>query len=104
MLKAEKVFRKLNITNIVTKYADGNLGWKEQIPFDRIIITAATSNITKEKSFKMSALVGHALYFKAWSDLHGDMKTPTWKKEDLVQYFKGAWKHLNKQNSDTELK
>ncbi len=48
LLKAEKVFRKLNITNIVTKYADGNLGWKEQIPFDRIIITAATSSITKE--------------------------------------------------------
>ena len=25
-----------------------NLGWKEQIPFDRIIITAATPSISKE--------------------------------------------------------
>ena len=47
-LNAEKIFSKLKITNIVTKYADGNLGWKEQIPFDRIIITAATSSISKE--------------------------------------------------------
>jgi len=48
LVKAEKIFQELNISNIVTKYADGNLGWKEQIPFDRIIITAATSNISKE--------------------------------------------------------
>ena len=46
--KAANIFNELKISNIVTKYADGNLGWKEQIPFDRIIITAATSNITKE--------------------------------------------------------
>ena len=47
-LNAEKIFSKLKITNIVTKYADGNFGWKEQIPFDRIIITAATPLISKE--------------------------------------------------------
>ncbi len=46
-IKAEKIFKELKISNIVTKYADGNLGWKEQIPFDRIIITAATSHISK---------------------------------------------------------
>ena len=44
----EKVFEELKISNIVSKYADGNLGWKEQIPFDRIIITAATPFISKE--------------------------------------------------------
>ena len=48
LLKSENVFKELKISNIVTKYADGNLGWKEQIPFDRIIITAATSEISKE--------------------------------------------------------
>ena len=48
LFKAENVFKELKIPNIVTKYADGNLGWKEQIPFDRIIITAATSSISKE--------------------------------------------------------
>ena len=50
LIKAEKIFQELNISNIVPKYADGNLGWKEQIPFDRIIITAATSQISKEIS------------------------------------------------------
>ena len=49
-VKAENIFKELKISNIVTKYADGNLGWKEQIPFDRIIITAATSHISKEIS------------------------------------------------------
>tara|TARA_Y100000590_G_scaffold364880_1_gene423476 strand:- start:1164 stop:1793 length:630 start_codon:yes stop_codon:yes gene_type:complete len=42
---AEKIFNELKLTNIVTKHADGNLGWNEQIPFDRIIYTAATNNI-----------------------------------------------------------
>lgn len=40
------VFKKLNLTNIVAKYDDGNKGWEEQIPFDRIIFTAATDNIS----------------------------------------------------------
>ena len=50
LIKAEKVFEDLQISNIVSKYADGNLGWKEQIPFDRIIITAATNQISNEIS------------------------------------------------------
>tara|TARA_Y100000590_G_scaffold469224_1_gene655634 strand:- start:1357 stop:1983 length:627 start_codon:yes stop_codon:yes gene_type:complete len=48
LLEAEKIFNKLRITNIVTKYADGNLGWNEQIPFDRIIFTAATRIISND--------------------------------------------------------
>ena len=46
LLKAENNFRNLKLTNIVTKFADGNLGWKEQVPFDRIIFTAATKKIS----------------------------------------------------------
>jgi len=46
--KAEDNFKKLKITNIVTKHADGNLGWKEQNKFDRIIFTAATKEIPKQ--------------------------------------------------------
>ncbi len=46
--KAENIFQELNISNIVSKYADGNLGWEEQITFDRIIITAATPFLSKE--------------------------------------------------------
>ena len=45
-VKAEINFKELKLTNIVTKHADGNLGWKEQIPFDRIIFTAAINEIS----------------------------------------------------------
>jgi len=47
LINAEKVFDKLKLSNIVTKHADGNLGWKEQIPFDRVIFTAATKEISE---------------------------------------------------------
>ncbi len=45
---SSNIFKELQLTNIVTKYDDGNNGWLEQIPFDRIIFTAATKNITKK--------------------------------------------------------
>ena len=48
LIQAEKILFKLKLTNIVTKHADGNLGWKEQIPFDRIIFTAATLKISDQ--------------------------------------------------------
>ena len=44
--KASKIFDELQLTNIVSKHEDGNNGWVEQIPFDRIIFTAATEKIT----------------------------------------------------------
>lgn len=44
--KAELIFSNLRINNIVSKVADGNDGWIEQKPFDRIIITAATKNLS----------------------------------------------------------
>ena len=46
--KAIKIFQELKITNIVAKYQDGNEGWIEQIPFDRIIYTAATKQISNK--------------------------------------------------------
>ncbi len=46
--KSAKIFKELQLTNIVSKYEDGNNGWIEQIPFDRIIFTAATENISNK--------------------------------------------------------
>ena len=43
--KAEEKFRELNITNIFCKHGDGGLGWNDQAPFDRIMITAAAPEI-----------------------------------------------------------
>ncbi|MEE2567628.1 protein-L-isoaspartate(D-aspartate) O-methyltransferase [Hyphobacterium marinum] len=39
--EAEARFAALKLTNIVTRVGDGSLGWPEQAPFDRIIVTAA---------------------------------------------------------------
>ena len=48
LIHAENMFYKLKLTNIVTKHEDGNFGWKEQIPFDRVIFTAATLKISDQ--------------------------------------------------------
>ena len=39
---SNNIFKELKLTNIVSKYDDGNNGWIEQIPFDRIIFTAVS--------------------------------------------------------------
>jgi protein-L-isoaspartate(D-aspartate) O-methyltransferase len=38
---AEKRLETLQITNVITRFGDGFLGWAEQAPFDRILVTAA---------------------------------------------------------------
>lgn len=42
---AEARFKTLNLHNIVVRHGDGSNGWPEQAPFDRILITAAVSEI-----------------------------------------------------------
>lgn len=41
--QAEKRLRRPEYRNVQVKVADGYYGWKEQAPFDRIIVTAATT-------------------------------------------------------------
>ena len=41
---ANKVFQKLNISNITTILSDGGHGLDQQAPFDRIIVTAASDD------------------------------------------------------------
>jgi protein-L-isoaspartate(D-aspartate) O-methyltransferase len=38
---AEARLKALQIENVVTRHGDGGLGWPEQAPFDRIMVTAA---------------------------------------------------------------
>ena len=42
---AEQRFKKLGLVNITTRIGDGSLGWPEQAPFERIIVTAAAADI-----------------------------------------------------------
>lgn len=41
MSEAESRFKQLGLTNVITRFGDGGLGWPEQAPFDRILVTAA---------------------------------------------------------------
>src|SRR5580704_7726362 len=41
MGEAEARFKDLQLTNVITRFGDGALGWPEQAPFDRILVTAA---------------------------------------------------------------
>ncbi len=43
--EAEHRLHRLRFSNVVFRIADGTKGWKEQAPFDRIIVTAASRDI-----------------------------------------------------------
>ncbi len=45
---AKSQFNALHITNITTKLGDGMHGWPEQAPFDRILVTAAASQVPEK--------------------------------------------------------
>ena len=43
--RARKLFDTLRYHNIVTRYSDGTTGWRDQGPFDAIIVTAGAPEI-----------------------------------------------------------
>ncbi len=43
--RAESLFQELGYSNIKIRVGDGTLGWPEEMPFTRIIVTAATPEI-----------------------------------------------------------
>lgn len=46
-VKTRKLFDKLKYHNVVTKYSDGTVGWKDEGSFDGIIVTAGAPEIPK---------------------------------------------------------
>lgn len=44
-VKARKMFDQMGYHNIVTRYSDGTSGWKDESPFDAIIVTAGAPEI-----------------------------------------------------------
>lgn len=45
--RAAATLRDLKVTNVHVKAADGRTGWSEKSPFDRILLTAAASEVPK---------------------------------------------------------
>jgi protein-L-isoaspartate(D-aspartate) O-methyltransferase len=46
--EAEQRFAELKLRNITTRFGDGTKGWKEQAPFDRILVTAAAPDLPRK--------------------------------------------------------
>ncbi len=44
-VKTRKLFDSLKYFNIVTRFSDGTTGWKEEMPFDAIIVTAGSPDV-----------------------------------------------------------
>lgn len=44
---AARALQRLGYTNVHTRIGDGFLGWEEQAPFDRIIVTCSPENVPK---------------------------------------------------------
>ena len=53
--EAEKRFSALRIGSVTTRWGDGMKGWPEQAPFDRIILTAAATEVPMELFQQLSA-------------------------------------------------
>ena len=45
LAEAEDRFKTLGLVNITTLTGDGSLGWPEQAPFERIMVTAAAADV-----------------------------------------------------------
>jgi protein-L-isoaspartate(D-aspartate) O-methyltransferase len=45
LAQAEERFKPLHLRNIVTRHGDGMKGWPEAAPFDRILLSAAVSEV-----------------------------------------------------------
>ena len=43
--EAKERFRRLGYSNIITRYDDGQRGWKEYAPYERIIFSATTDQV-----------------------------------------------------------
>ncbi len=46
--KAKELLKLIKARNIFFKHADGGLGWEEQAPFDRIIVTACANEVPEK--------------------------------------------------------
>ncbi|MBF0303344.1 MAG: protein-L-isoaspartate(D-aspartate) O-methyltransferase [Desulfamplus sp.] len=44
-MRTRKLFDSLKYHNIITRYSDGTIGWKEESPFDAIMVTAGGEKI-----------------------------------------------------------
>jgi protein-L-isoaspartate(D-aspartate) O-methyltransferase len=84
---AQKHFDALRLRNIVAIAADGMKGWKEQAPFDRIIVTAAaTSNEPPPALLDQLAIGGYLVIPVALDPVKQVLRRYKRESEEMISY------------------
>lgn len=81
--RAGKLLEALGYQNIKIKIADGTLGWPEDSPFDRIIITAASGSIPGPL---LEQLKENGILIAPLGGSFSQVLTKAEKKDGLMQY------------------
>lgn len=79
---ARKLFDRLKYHNIITKYGDGTIGWKEESPFDAIIVTAGAPRIPK---FLVSQLAVGGRLIAPVGSRHSQELIKLYKDKDTIR-------------------
>lgn len=88
LTEAERRFTQLRLHNITALYGDGTLGWPEQAPFDRIMVTAAAIDVPPLLVGQLA--VGGVMVLPMGDDKHDQtvvkvVKTETgWEVHDVL--------------------
>lgn len=85
--RAKKTLNELGYRNIKFKLGDGTLGWEEEAPFDRIIITAAAPSFPEplKKQLKINgiAVLPEGTKFNQWLVVYKKIRENEFLKEKL---------------------
>ena len=83
--KTEKLLRQLGYINIKLKVGDGYKGWKENAPYDRIIVTAMSNEIPQELIKQLNVggkmIIPHNGVLKLCTKMEDDVP---YKVEELI--------------------
>jgi protein-L-isoaspartate(D-aspartate) O-methyltransferase len=83
--RTEKLLRQLGYINIKLKVGDGYKGWKENAPYDRIIVTAMSNEIPQELIKQLNVggkmIIPHNGVLKLCTKMEDDVP---YKVEELI--------------------
>ena len=83
--RTEKLLRQLGYVNIKLKVGDGYKGWKENAPYDRIIVTAMSNEIPQELIKQLNVggkmIIPHNGVLKLCTKMEDDVP---YKVEELI--------------------
>jgi len=82
LIKARKIFDQLQYHNIVTRYSDGTSGWKEESPFDSIIVTAGAPEIPTVLVNQLA--IGGRMVIPV-GDRHSQELVKIWREENGIR-------------------